>query len=206
MHLHTRRYSPDSEINPFSLVRRAYDLGLMGVVITEHDCLWPPDELEELRVATPGIQVYSGIEVSAHEGHFLCYGVHDASKLPKGIHLKDLCGEVHAQGGVIVAAHPYRWGQDFDEILRQEPLLDGIEIMSSNMDNKLRQRARACHAHHQQPWARLGNSDGHQLPVVGCCYTVFPEPIRDQTDLLEAIRQANCDARERLQVTIEMVD
>jgi len=39
MHLHTSRHSPDSAINPFSLVRHAQQLGLTGVVITEHDWL-----------------------------------------------------------------------------------------------------------------------------------------------------------------------
>ncbi len=206
MHLHTRRHSPDSVINPFALVRHAYDLGLSGVVITEHDWLWSEEELDELRAATPSVQVYAGIEVSAYDGHFLCYGVHDASKFPKGIHLKDLCSEVHAQGGVIVAAHPYRWGQDFDDILSQEPLLDGVEIMSSNMDGRLRQRARECHINRRQPWAKVGNSDGHQLAVVGCCYTVFAYTVRDEADLLEALRQGSTDARERHQVTVDMVD
>jgi len=47
-------------------------LGLTGVVITEHDWLWSEDELDELRAASPAMQVYAGVEVSAHEGHFLC--------------------------------------------------------------------------------------------------------------------------------------
>ena len=41
LHMHTRRYSPDSVIDPFDLVRRAQEIGLDGIVITEHDCLWP---------------------------------------------------------------------------------------------------------------------------------------------------------------------
>ena len=62
MHLHTSRHSPDSAINPFSLVRQAQQLGLTGVVITEHDWLWNEEELDELRAATPAMQVYAGLE------------------------------------------------------------------------------------------------------------------------------------------------
>lgn len=197
MHIHTSRHSPDSVINPFSLVRHAAELGLTGVVITEHDWLWTEAELEELRAATPQVQVYAGIEVSAAEGHFLCYGVQDPLKLPKGITLKDLCREVHAQGGAVFAAHPYRWGQDFDSIMSQEPLLDGLEVMSSNMDDRCRTKARACWSDHPAPWGALGNSDAHVIEKVANCYTVFPHTIRDQADLLEALRNGQVEARAR---------
>ena len=37
---------------------------------------------------------------------------------------------MHRQGGVVVAAHPFRWGQRFDEVLRKErPELDGLELI-----------------------------------------------------------------------------
>ncbi len=206
MHLHTSRHSPDSAINPFSLVRHAQQLGLTGVVITEHDWLWSEDELDELRAATPAMQVYAGVEVSAHEGHFLCYGVTDPMKLPKGIKVVELCREVHAQGGAVVAAHPYRWGQNFDEILSQEPLLDGLEVMSSNMDVESRKKARTRKQERTTAWAALGNSDAHQLDVIAFCYSVFPLTIRDLPDLLEAIRSGQVDARERNQTVINMID
>ena len=206
MHLHTSRHSPDSAINPFSLVRHAQQLGLTGVVITEHDWLWSEDELDELRAATPAMQVYAGVEVSAHEGHFLCYGVTDPTKLSKGIKVVELCREVHAQGGAVVAAHPYRWGQDFDEILSQEPLLDGLEVMSSNMDQESRKKARTRKQERTTAWAALGNSDAHQLDVIAFCYSVFPLTIRDQPDLLEAIRSGQVDARERNQTVVNMID
>lgn len=206
MHLHTSRYSPDSAINPFSLVRRARELGLAGVVITEHDWLWSEEELDELRAATPGIQIFAGIEVSAYEGHFLCYGVTDPKALPKSIKVNDLCREVHAQGGVVIAAHPYRWGQNFDEILEQEPLLDGLEIMSSNMDAHCRKKAREHKAERTTPWSALGNSDAHQLDKVACCYSVFVHAVRDQTDLLEALRTGQVEARERHHLELNILD
>ena len=205
MHLHTSRHSPDSAINPFSLIRHAHELGLAGIVITEHDWIWSADELDELRAATPGVQVYSGVEVSAHEGHFLCYGISTLSKVPKGIKVKELCREVHAEGGVVIAAHPYRWGQDFDEILSQQTLLDGMEVKSSHMDQESRKKAHARHLEHAS-MAAVGNSDAHQLEVVGCCYTVFPHAIRDQSDLLEALRSGQATARERLYVEINLYD
>lgn len=207
MHLHTSRHSPDSAINPFSLLRQAERLGLAGVVITEHDWLWSEDELDELRAATPGVQVYAGVEVSAHEGHFLCYGLTDAGQVPKGIELKELCEVVHGQGGVVVAAHPYRWGQDFDAILAEGVALDGLEVMSSNMDAALRDRARKAWQGRGQVWSAVGNSDAHALDKVGFCYSSFPERVRDQADLLDALRGGLVEAHEREpRVVIDLVE
>src|SRR5437868_2217657 len=119
-------------MDPVDLVHRAREIGLDGVVITEHDWLWTEEELNELRAAAPGLVVLAGVEVSAREGHFLAYGVRDPFAVPHGIGVAALCREVHRQGGAVVAAHPFRWGQRFDEILRKEqPELDGLELMTS---------------------------------------------------------------------------
>ena len=55
LHMHTSRHSPDSVMDPFALVRRAVEIGLDGVVITEHDWLWTENELHELRRAAPDL-------------------------------------------------------------------------------------------------------------------------------------------------------
>jgi predicted metal-dependent phosphoesterase TrpH len=176
LHLHTTRHSPDSQI------------GLDGVVITEHDWLWTEAELDILRNLGEGLVVLAGIEVSAVEGHFLVYGVSNPLAVPRGIGVAQLCDEVHRQGGAVVAAHPFRWGQPFDEILREEqPELDGLELMSSNMDDACRQRTAQVHA--QLRLAGLGNSDAHHEDVLGFCYTEFPDGIATARDLVAAIRR-----------------
>ncbi|HKA05925.1 MAG TPA: PHP domain-containing protein, partial [Gemmataceae bacterium] len=183
-----RRYSPDSEIDPFHLVRRAREIGLDGVVITEHDTLWRQDELEELRASAPGLVVLAGVEVSGRNGDLLCYGVSDLAELRRGMAWGDLCREVGRQGGVAVAAHPYRWGQDFDALLAEEqPDVTGLEMMSNNMEPDIRRRAADFLARNPD-YATLGNSDAHALEVVGACYTEFDADIRTSADLVAAIQ------------------
>jgi predicted metal-dependent phosphoesterase TrpH len=196
LHLHTSRHSPDSIMSPQVLVGRAREIGLDGVVITEHDWLWTEEELDELRAAAPGLVVLAGIEVSTRQGHFLAYGVTNPFAVPHGIGVAELCREVHRQGGAVVAAHPYRWNQPFDDILREErPDLDGLELMSNNMDGDVRRRAAALHA--RLRLAGLGNSDAHRVEVLGCCYTEFGATIRDTCDLVEAIRAGKTAAFDR---------
>ena len=187
LHMHTRRYSPDSEIDPFALVRRAREVGLDGIVITEHDRLWPEAELDELRRSAPGLVVLGGVEVSGRGGDLLCYGVTDLTNLRRGMPWGELCREVARQGGVAVAAHPYRWAQDFDRLLAEErPELAGLEMMSNNMDPDVRQRASAF-LERNSGYATLGNSDAHEIDVVGVCYTEFDADIRTARDLIAAI-------------------
>lgn len=197
LHMHTSRYSPDSVIDPFELVRRAVEIGLDGIVITEHDRLWPEHELEVLRASAPNLIVLGGVEVSARDGDVLCYGVSDLSKLRRGTPWGELCREVRRQGGVAVAAHPYRWNQDFDTLLtREKPEIAGLEMMSNNMTEDLRVKA-ARFACKNPDLATLGNSDAHEIDVVGCCYTEFAAPIKSTSDLVSAILGRKASPRAR---------
>jgi len=197
LHMHTTRHSPDSQMGPLALVHRALEIGLDGVVITEHDWLWTEEELVELRAAAPGLVILAGIEVSAREGHFLAYGISDPFTVGRGIGVAQLCREVHRQGGVVVAAHPFRWGQPFDDILREEqPELDGLELMSSNMDGDCRRRTGAVQR--RTGLAGLGNSDAHHEDVLGFCYTEFSVPVRSTADLVAAIRGGHTSAHPRI--------
>ena len=81
--------------------------------------------------------------MSGRDGDLLCYGVTDLSDLRRGMPWGDLCREVRRQGGAAVAAHPYRWGQDFDaaHAPMSGPISAGLEMMSNNMDPDIRRRA-----------------------------------------------------------------
>jgi predicted metal-dependent phosphoesterase TrpH len=196
LHLHTTRHSPDSRMDALDMCRRARAIGLDGVVITEHDWLWTEGELETLRALHPGLVVLSGIEVSAREGHFLVYGVNNPFALPRGINVAKLCREVHHQGGVVVAAHPFRWGQPFRDILyREKPELDGLELMTSNMDADCRRQA--AEVRQELGLSGLGSSDAHADDVLGYCYTDFPGTIANDRDLVLAIRSGQARAYER---------
>jgi predicted metal-dependent phosphoesterase TrpH len=195
LHLHTSRHSPDSRMAPSALGRRAGSVGLDGVVITEHDWLWTEDELGQLRQEHPGLVILAGVEVSAREGHFLTYGAGNPFAFPRGIAAAELCQEVHRQGGVVVAAHPFRWGQPFNDIVaRLWPNLDGLELMTNNMDADCRRQA--AEVQKRLGICGLGSSDAHDEETLGVCFTDFTAPVRDMKDLVEAIRSRQAVARE----------
>jgi predicted metal-dependent phosphoesterase TrpH len=188
-HVHTNRYSPDSVIGPFVLVERARDAGLDGVVITEHDIQWPGDELAELAEhgRSRGVRVFCGAEVSAREGHFLVYGLPDLDDVPPGVALADLLAAVKRHGAAVVAAHPFRWDQDFEAIVTEHgPVFDGLELVSNNVTPETRRKTEDLLR--AWPMGVTGSSDGHEPAVVGCYYTEFAEPIESLADFVAALR------------------
>jgi predicted metal-dependent phosphoesterase TrpH len=195
-HVHTSRHSPDSSIDPTVLVERARLAGLDAVVITEHDYQWKADELAELNARASGLVVLSGVEVSAREGHFLVYGLPDLKEAKSGISLAELLKVVKAHDAAIVAAHPFRWDQPFDEIVAQHgAVFDGVELVSNNVTPQTRAMAEALLK--VLPMGVTGSSDGHEPDAVGCYFTEFPGEVKTIGDFVQALRQGDGRPRHR---------
>ena len=191
-HLHTGRHSPDSEIDPLALVERAREIGLDGVVITEHDYQWEPDELADLARRAAPLRVFSGAEISAREGHFLVYGLPDLDEVPPGIELAELLRVVRGHDAAIVAAHPFRWDQPFDAIIAAHgPVFDALELVSKNITPDTRSRTEALLRTH--PMGTTGSSDAHEIQNIGCYFTEFDRPIASIRDFVAALRDAAAD-------------
>jgi predicted metal-dependent phosphoesterase TrpH len=197
-HVHTSRHSPDSVIDPEVLVDRASLAGLDAVVITEHDYQWQADELAALneKARAKGLVVLSGVEVSAREGHFLVYGLPDLEGVEPGIALADLLKVVKANDAAIVAAHPFRWDQDFNAIVAQHgAVFDALELVSNNVTPETRAKTEALLE--ATPMGTTGSSDGHEPDAVGCYYTEFPGEVRTIRDFVRALRHQDGRPRHR---------
>ncbi len=186
-HVHTTRYSPDSDITPKQLIAAAKAAKLDVVVITEHDHQWSEDELAELNQSSPNVLILSGAEVSAREGHFLVYGLPNLDDVPAGVTLRNLLKTVKAHDAAVVAAHPFRWGQDFDEIVSEHgAVFHGVEYVSNNVSPET--RASTDRMLKRNPMPRTGSSDGHQPEIVGCYYSEVDAPVRTIADFVAALK------------------
>jgi predicted metal-dependent phosphoesterase TrpH len=186
-HIHTSRHSPDSSIDPVKLVKRACDIGLDAIVITEHDYQWQAEELVELAARAKTLRVFSGAEISAREGHFLVYGLPSLEEVPPGILVRDLIDVVRRHNAAIVAAHPFRWEQPFDQIVAAHgPVFDALELVSNNVDRHTRAKTRALLRDFAM--GTTGSSDAHEIDVVGCYFTEFPGRIESISDFVAALR------------------
>ena len=190
LHLHTSRYSECAQHSPKEVVRAAREIGLEGIVITEHHRLWSEGELAELRErAGPDLMIFSGVEVScfdggAHLGDYIVLGAPAQSHYPRDPVV--LIDWAHSEGAIVWAAHPYRynWGC-FD--LVYELAVDAIEVWHP------------LHDEEQEGWARqaaetlgapqLAVSDAHIPELVGINAINTNEPVQELAQLIEAIRK-----------------
>ncbi|MEW6264542.1 MAG: PHP-associated domain-containing protein [Thermodesulfobacteriota bacterium] len=196
LHVHTRNYSGCSDIEIKDLIERAPAVGLAGVVLTEHAGLWPADKLAPWRerAARSGLLVLAGQEVTClsrgRRWDFLVFGLERG--LASGPSPQDLIRRVHGEGGVIVAAHPYkpsRLGGGYsgpgDEIMNLE--VDAIELFHPDQDQAARNRIMAVARNTGRPLT--GGSDAHELFQLGRYATKFLTPVTDLVGLISAIKK-----------------
>ena len=145
------------------------------------------------RGSSPGL--FRGGDL-AREGHFLVYGLPSLELVPAGVALAELLEAVQRHQAAIVAAHPFRWDQPFDEIVAKHgPAFDALELVSNNVSSELRYKTENLLRKH--PMGSTGSSDAHELGAVGCYFTEFDVPIDSMADFVAALRNRRGRPRHR---------
>jgi predicted metal-dependent phosphoesterase TrpH len=76
IHVHTGKYSGCAVDTPETMVEGAIAAGLDGIVLSEHDLVWPSTLLADLQLRYPQIRLFSGAEMTTLEGeHVLALGL-----------------------------------------------------------------------------------------------------------------------------------
>jgi len=193
-HCHTK-YSYDNWLEPVDLVRRARELGLAGVVVTEHhshDISAPVERIGR----DEGVLVLRGVEISTDQGHLLAYGVVDDGWNTWGrdtyLPMREVIERVLTLGGICVPAHPYRKigvASLLDDIHR---LPDIAAVETHNGCNREDDNCLALAAAVSLKLPTLGGSDCHKANAVGRCATEFLQPVTDMSSFIAAIRAGAC--------------
>ncbi len=136
-HVHTTRYSGCSRLSPASMCRVAVERGLDGVVITEHQIQWNPEEIKELQREFPRIKIYAGLEITLEEGiDLVIISPNRAIEVPFLIPFKRFWngGYIDPEESFVFVAHLFRWQRDMgrgvEEVLS---MVDGLEMNSINI-------------------------------------------------------------------------
>ncbi len=186
---HVHAFPGDGSLAPWTLRHEAARAGLDVFAVTNHNRVFTSRFSEWLAAFSDGPLVIAGQEVTNPGYHLIGVGVRtpvDAAQ-PAAAAIDD----IHAQGGVAIAAHPgpRATGYDDDAIAR----LDGSELAHSAMHESVQfrvefanffQRVRAVNP----DVAAIGSSDFHTSPSLGRCRTVLFVRERTREGVLEAIR------------------
>jgi predicted metal-dependent phosphoesterase TrpH len=206
LHNHTAGASIDAVNDPDRLVELARERGADGIAITDHGKT--RSTVAAGLAQRHAFPVFAGMEVSCDLGDLLVFGI---DEIPRHIITARAISEyVRTNGGVVVAAHPYRWDlspkpwigpRDPDLSVEKAlaapllPLVDALEAVNGwatpfdvefTFEVCRRSKLRAT-----------GGSDAHGPHEAGRCFTVFEsDGIRTDADLVRALKHDNYTAED----------
>jgi hypothetical protein len=204
IHLHTKIFSDCSFIEPADMIPRAVRAGLQGIALTEHGVRWPDEKFDELRrLADPhGLILINGQEVLASsprngmEGEFLVFGLRKS--MWGSFSAKDLVERVHGEGGILIAAHPYKLSRGGKNHyygagnLIYELALDALELYHPGHNERALAKVRKAMEDLGLPGT--GSSDAHKIFEIGSFVTLFENEVRTEKDFIHEIRKGNIRA------------
>jgi predicted metal-dependent phosphoesterase TrpH len=190
MHLHTTRYSKCSRLSTERLIEISGDVRVHAIVITEHDVLWPGDELAELQQQVKGdLRLFRAVEVTTDIGDILTYNLSDSREITKGMPFETLAEYAREDGAALVLAHPGRYIQSVPEDRSSAwDQIAAVEVMSNNIMESMIPNVNQAVTTLRKPC--VASSDAHDDEIVGLYATVFPRMPLDEAELARMIIDA----------------
>jgi hypothetical protein len=179
LHMHTL-YSYDGTASVEAVLRRAKQVGLNVIAITDHDEI--RGALAALDLASRfDIEVIPGIEITTSEGDLLALNVHKI--IPAGQPLVDTLLQVGEAGGFAIAPHPMAGGLGMKSLngysirrARQHAeagkILWAIETYNGTMLDREGNHF-ALNLAQKLNLTQTGSSDAHVLEMIGYGRTFF---------------------------------
>jgi len=198
LHVHTHPASSCSSASVDALIEEAKRIGLDGICLTDHNHVWDPAQVEELR-QKHGFLILRGNEITTNQGDVLVFGL---EKDIQGIvDLKDLRREVEEADGFMIVAHPFRGflvvGVDqaglTPEKAMERPLfnyVDAVEVLNGKVTEK--ENDFASRVTDGLGLIGTGGSDAHEVAEVGMYATEFYAEIKNEQDLIAALKDGAC--------------
>ena len=179
--LHAHTHYSDGSGSPADLVMEARRQRLDVLAVTDHDSLdgaFRALEMAGPTAAVAGPEVVIGEEVSSLDGHIL--GLFLIRRVAPGRSALQTVADIHEQGGVAVAAHPF-WHaeastgrrQGVGSLIAGVPF-DAIEVRNGALTPAMtRANRRAMAAAQELELVGVGGSDAHVCEALGLGLTAF---------------------------------
>lgn len=191
IHIHTSIGSHCSILHPEDLIAAAKERGIEAVCITDHDTTRAVKICKEIGRKYDFL-VLGGMEVRCEEGDILTFGLWE--RPPGEIKVQELIDLVHDAGGVAIPAHPFRTeAPSLGDKIWEVRGFDAIEILNGNASDYQNELARNAALKLNLPGT--GGSDAHSILTVGECLTFFEDQIRNEEELIVAIKERKFHAQ-----------
>ncbi|MBN1554831.1 MAG: hypothetical protein JXA11_08795 [Phycisphaerae bacterium] len=193
LHLHTNRYSGCAKNSPEEMLDRLVELHYQAVFLTEHDAVWPGDELENLQRHWPQLRIFPGLELTLHNfrgfGHLLILGATE----PEFLDIVDP-GEALARARQkdypTILAHPYRW-EGAADMLEKGYYPDAIECSTPNVFPEQAILAQVKAGEFRMPVVNSG--DAHGVDFLGRYWIETAESIESPAQMRQILLEGSYD-------------
>lgn len=200
MHCHVKEGSIDSKVSLDEYITKLKQEGFDGMLITDHDTYkgyrhWKYNMKGKVH---EDFVVLKGIEYDTRDaGHIICImpeGVKMRLLELRGMRVANLIDFVHRHGGILGPAHPC--GEKYmsfaqtkkyytsPEIIKR---FDFIEAFNACEPESSNDGAVKLANKYKKPG--IGGSDSHKIECVGKAYTILPEWVSCETELISLIRK-----------------
>ena len=195
LHCHTQEHSYDGRLSAVELLRGSVEAGFSGVVITDHNTMWPAAELSELRreagvpedfFLASGQEVRTAVDGIVY-GDLLAYGL--AENLPDGTDPAEVLRLLGEAGGFCIAAHVGQPRLGFGERVADFPIR---MVETWNGRYGAPQEARAVVLAEEYGLIQTGGSDAHNPTQIAGGATVLEQMPKDLCDLGRILREGRC--------------
>lgn len=176
LHIHTN-YS-DGSATVMQVLRRAVEMGLDTIAITDHNEIAGAVKARELAERWGlKIDVIAGEEITTSDGHVV--GLFLKEKIRPLLTAQATVDEIHRQGGLAVAVHPFSlWLKLFKcggvGRLAERLQFDAIEVANGALTETFSNQYTKAYNNKVIKLAGVGGSDAHNIEALGQAYTMFP--------------------------------
>lgn len=189
LHVHTALGSACAELhNPETIPDTMDKKVLNGIVITEHNRMWPDERIKEINSRLPhGRRIYSGVEVSTSLFHVIVIGLDNSKGIYPGIEYERLIALANENQAATILVHPYHTSGCLCSNKAFVGGVDSIEVASTMTRDDIRSKTIAlCLCMGLVP---VAGSDAHCSENLGKVYTCFPYLPDNEKDLAEMIKK-----------------
>jgi hypothetical protein len=196
LHVHSFPFSW-STLSPWDTVIDARYQGLDVVALTPHNHVWVGKVGWWFSRLAGDPIVIVGEEIASRRYHMLAVGISDT--VDPGLPAARAIEEVHRQGGVAIAAHPYeQFQREYDAEALQT--LDGTEVVRPEAQHDERSASALREFYHRAKVAAIGSSDFHGPGPLGYSRTYIFARERTKQSVLDAIREGRTVVYDRERV------